>query len=122
MQLGGSGGDGENARLYQAPYATGYAGGDTVRFRVRVAWENLVNVRAVKVVVFHYGAGFFGINTGSAGAGPAPGGAHEEVLEGAMVLSSSPAFFQMKLMVEAGGPGPVSGTVRWADAELRRID
>ena len=55
MQLGGTGGDGEHARLYQAPYATGYAGGDTVRFRVRVAWENLVDVRAVKVVVFHYG-------------------------------------------------------------------
>ena len=122
MQLGGTGGDGEHARLFQAPYASGYAGGDTVRFRVRVGWENLADVRAVKVIVFHYGTGFFGINTGSAGAGLAPGGAHEEVLEGSMVLSSSPAFFQMKLMVEAGGPGPVSGTVRWADAELRRVD
>jgi hypothetical protein len=27
----------------------------------------------------------------------------------------------MKLMVEADGAGPVSGAVRWADAELRRI-
>ena len=92
-----------------------------MRFRVQVAWENLVGVRAVKVVLFHYGSGFFGINTGSAGAGPAPGGAHEELLEGTMVLSASPTFFQMKLMVEADGTGPVSGTVRWADAELRRI-
>ncbi len=81
-----------------------------------------VNVRAVKVIVFHYGTGFFGINTGSAGAGLAPAGPHEEVLEGSMVLSASPSFFQVKLMVEAGGPGPVSGTVRWADAELCRVD
>jgi hypothetical protein len=121
IALGGTGGGGEHARLFQAPYATGYEGGDTVRFRVRVAWENLAGVRAVKVVVFHYGSGFFGINSGSAGAGPAPGGAHEELLEGIMVLSASPTFFQMKLMVEADGTGPVSGTVRWADAELRRI-
>jgi hypothetical protein len=121
MQLGGAGGNGENARLYQAPFAAGYAGGDTVRFRVRVAWENLAGVRSVKVVVFHYGSGFFGVNAGSAGAGPAPGGAHEELLEGTMVLSASPSFFQMKLMVEADGAGPVSGAVRWADAELRRI-
>jgi hypothetical protein len=122
MHLGGDGGDGEHARFYQAPFATGCAGGDTVRYRVRVRWENLVNVRAVKVIVFHYGAGFFGINTGSAGAGLAPAGQHEEVLEGRMVLSVSPSFFQVKLMVEAGGPGPVSGTVRWADAELCRVD
>ncbi len=122
MQLGGSGGDGEQARLYQAPYATGYAGGDTVRFRVRVRWENLANVRAVKVIVLYYGSGFFGINTGSAGAGLAPGGMHEEVLEGTMVLSADPTFFQMKLLVEADGTGPVSGAVRWADAELRRVD
>ena len=125
MTLGGrrgTGGDAEQARLYQAPYATGYAGGDTVRFRVRVAWENLAGVRAVKVVVFHYGAGFFGINTGSAGAGLAPTGAHEEVLEGTMVLSADPTFFQVKLIVEADGPGPVSGTVRWTDAELRRLE
>jgi hypothetical protein len=121
MTLGGTGGEGEQARLFQAPYASGYAGGDTVRFRVRVAWEGLVNVRAVKVVLFHYGASFFGINAGSAGAGPAPADAHEELLEGAMVLSADPAFFQMKLLVEADGPGPVAGTVRWADAELVRI-
>lgn len=121
MELGGTGGDGEQARLYQAPFAVGYAGGDTVRFRVRVAWEDLVGVRTVKVVVFHYGTGFFGINTGSAGAGPAPADAHEELLEGAMVLSDDPTFFQMKLMVEADGTGPVSGTVRWVDAELCRI-
>ncbi|HRO13351.1 hypothetical protein, partial [Amaricoccus sp.] len=70
---------------------------------------------------FHYGTGFFGINTGSAGAGLAPADAHEELLEGAMVLSDDPIFFQMKLMVEADGTGPVSGTVRWVDAELRRI-
>lgn len=121
MQLGGTGGDGENARLYQAPYASGYAGGDTIRYRLRVRWEDLVNVRAVKVVVFHYGADFFGINTGSAGAGPAPAGAHEEVLDGTLVLSQNPTFFQVKLMVEADGPGAVAGTVRWADAELRRV-
>ena len=68
MQLGGTGGGGEHARLYQAPYATGYAGGDTVRFRVRVAWENLAGVRAVKVVVFHYGAA----SSASTPAAPAP--------------------------------------------------
>lgn len=120
MQLGGTGGSGENARLYQAPYATGYAGGDTVRFRVRVRWQDLANVRAVKVVIFHYGDGFFGINTGNSGAGLTPGGTYEEVLEGAMVLSANPTFFQMKLMVEAEGTGPVSGTVRWAEAEIRK--
>lgn len=64
MRLGGTGGGGEQVRLYQAPYADGYRGGDTIRYRVRVAWEGLVNVRAVKVILFHYGAGFFGINTG----------------------------------------------------------
>jgi hypothetical protein len=121
MQLGGTGGGGENARLYQAPYATGYAEGDTVRFRVRVRWENLVNVRAVKVIIFHYGASFFGINTGNAGSGAAPDGVHEEVLEGTMVLSASPTFFQIKLLVEADGTGAVSGTVRWGEAEIRKV-
>ena len=121
MQLGGTGGEGEQARYYQAPLGGGYAGGDTLRYRVRVAWADLVNVRAVKVIVFHYGSGFFGVNTGTAGEGPAPSGAHEEVLEGSMVLSANPSFFQVKLMVEAAGPGPVSGTVRWADPELRRV-
>ena len=53
--------------------------------------------------------------------GTGPGRRARGGARGTMVLSANPSFFQVKLMVEAAGPGPVSGTVRWADPELRRV-